>query len=301
MIRRVCLLLMVGALTLSACGTSSRGSVQQQTDQGKLQATIDTMQATVDASNSTGAKIQPTSAAGSAAVTLQPTPTPQSTPSSQVTAIDTASLLSNPQETTIQDAIAGCWRIEELENTDWGLWLSDFLCFMADGAYFASYIEGGRYELSDDGTLTLNPNRTGDPVSALVETSAGGAIKFSSGGPIPDSLVYTRTQEDQNLKSYLVGKWDVSPSQSVYDFSTDNQLLLDGEFRAWYAVLDDNTLLIGAPTGSPEIPENGGVLYAFRIHVKSEDAFELVVLGWDGSKFRLVEADEASQYFARIQ
>lgn len=296
MVRQICLLLIIGALSLSACGSSKEDSPEPQTEQAMLQATIDTLQATVDAPNSSSGPMQPTTAAA----TAQPTPPPEPPPSQQVAGADISST-SVPQEATIREAIVGCWRIEALENADWGMWLSDFLCFMADGAYFASYFEGGRYELSDDGTLNLKPNRMGTPVSILVEASTGGAIKFSSGGPVPDSLTYTSVQENRILKNYLVGKWEGFSSDEISEFTEDGELLFGGGTRAWYAVLDDNTILLGALTGSPEIPENGGVLYTFRIHVTSDDEFELVILGWDPSESRLLEADEVFNYVTRIE
>lgn len=299
MIRQICPLLIVGALVLSACGSSSRQPAQPQTDQAMLQATIDALQATVDASSSTDTPLNEGPTETPAVVVPQSTPSAEASANLPTSTTDASSPVF--QGSTIQEKILGCWRFEDPESTDGGLWFHDIMCFMPDGSYLLSHHMGGRYVLSANGVLSFNQNPSHDDYqfAAQVEMLDSDKLAFSSDEADfvnLGALFYSRILEDEALREDLVGRWiwEYSYGNELVELTDDGRILgedYDDTHTGWQ-VFTGNVFVVRSIPGSPETLDNGGSLVPFGIRVKSDDEFELLQMVWDPVQMRLIEGNE---------
>lgn len=301
MIRQICLLLIVGALVLSACGSSSPQPAQSQTDRAMLQATIDALQATVDASSSTDTSLNERPTETPAVVVPQSTPSPAGPADPPTSTADVSSPLVQPS--TIREKILGCWRFKESESTDGGLWFHDIMCFFPDGSYLLSHHLGGRYDLSANGVLLFHQNPSHDDyqLAAQVEMRDSDKLTFSSDeADFVDlgALFYARIEEDELFRDYLVGRWvwENSNVNELVELTNDGRILgddYDDTYTGWQ-VFTGNVFVVWSIPGSPAVLDNGGSLIPFGVRVKSDDEFELLSMVWDPVKKRIIEGDEVS-------
>lgn len=301
MIRQICLLLIIGALILSACASSSRQPAQPQTDQAMLQATIDALHATVDASSSTDTPLNEDPTDAPAVVVPQSTPSPEASANPPTSTTDVSSPVF--QGSTIQEKILGCWRFKEPESTDGGLWFHDIMCFFPDGSYLLSHHLGGRYDLSATGVLLFHQNPSHDDYqfAAQVEMRDSDKLTFSSDEADfvnMGALYYARVEEDELLRESLVGRWvwENSDLNELVELTDDGRIIgddYDDTYTGWQVFTGDVFVVRSIP-GSPAFQDNGGSLIPFGIRVKSDDEFELLSMVWDPVQKRVVEGNEVS-------
>lgn len=237
MVRQICLLLIIAALSLGACGSSKEGSPEPQTEQAMLQATIDALQATVDASDAVGRLVDEVTTKVTAASPTVTAVTPPPTPTMQVVQ-------------SFADQLIGDWRVYDTYQDGCisrrgGQWKS---CGYDDGTI--GFLKG--FVLSPNGRfLDLNMEEFGTyqfdeqqrqfhliypswtETYRIVEISPGTMTLVFENETMDQAVEFARYGASLGAGSDVSGLWYFEPNE-FSDYTPRIFLGNDGRFFAWF-------------------------------------------------------------------